>query len=66
VRASGVHHGRHFTSASWSELELWSRYPGLCTPGDVALLERDGYVRGGRLTKLGEDTLAAAVAARGR
>lgn len=56
LRPVGVDNGYQATSIS--ELEMFDRFTGLCSAGDIALLEREGYIRDGKLTALGEKTRA--------
>jgi hypothetical protein len=44
MRERGVWHTMHFLSASITELEMFDRWPGMITAGDIAVLVADGYL----------------------
>jgi hypothetical protein len=44
VRERGVWLSQHVQAASITELSMFVHFPGLTTPGDLALLVREGYL----------------------
>lgn len=56
LRERGVQHP-HVQAKSITELEMFASFPRLCPPHEVAMLEREGFVNGGKLTMKGEAML---------